>query len=98
LRDKGFDVLWHPLSAYPAFAISDQNPLAELMVALTGQQTVAAVSYGTEAGLFQQAGIDAIICGPGNISRAHRPNEYIELAEMQACKQMIEGLAAHLVS
>lgn len=98
LRDKGFEVLWHPLSAYPAFSIPEHNPLAQLMVALTGQQTVPAVSYGTEAGLFQQAGIDAIICGPGDISRAHRPNEYIEMAEMQACKQMIAKLAARLVA
>lgn len=96
LRDEGFDVLWHPLSAYPAFSIPDHNPLAQLMVTLTGQQTLPAVSYGTEAGLYQQAGIDAIICGPGDISRAHRPNEYIEMAEMQACKQMIANLAARL--
>lgn len=98
LRESGFDVTWHQLSAYPAFSISDQHPLAHLMVELTGQPTLAAVSYGTEAGLFQQAGIDAVICGPGDISRAHRPNEYIELAELAACTQMIANLAARLTS
>lgn len=98
LRDCGFEVLWHELSAYPALALSDDSALSQLMVELTGQDTLAAVSYGTEAGLFQQAGIDAIICGPGDISRAHRPNEYIEINELHACQKMIENLAKRLTS
>jgi acetylornithine deacetylase len=55
---------------------------------------MAAVSYGTEAGLFQQAGIDAIICGPGDISRAHKPNEFIFVDELMACQTMVEALGA----
>ncbi|MDT6942135.1 acetylornithine deacetylase [Brucella pseudogrignonensis] len=98
LRDSGFEVLWHELSAYPALSLPDDSALSQLMVELTGQDTLAAVSYGTEAGLFQQAGIDAIICGPGDISRAHRPNEYIEINELHACQKMIENLAARLTS
>ena len=46
------------------------------------------------AGLHQQAGIDTIICDPGDISHAHRFNEYIETGELAACQQMIEHLAA----
>ncbi|MBC8719622.1 acetylornithine deacetylase [Ochrobactrum sp. Marseille-Q0166] len=98
LRDCGFKVLCHELSAYPALSLSDDSALSQLMVELTGQDTLAAVSYGTEAGLFQQAGIDAIICGPGDISRAHRPNEYIEINELHACQKMIENLATRLTS
>ena len=52
-------------------------PLQRLLAELTGKVALAAVSYGTEAGLYQQAGIEAIICGPGDINRAHRPDEYI---------------------
>ncbi len=96
LRDRGYEVLWHELSAYPALSLSDDSALSQLMVELTGQDTLAAVSYGTEAGLFQRAGIDAIICGPGDISRAHRPNEYIEINELHACQKMIENLASRL--
>lgn len=98
LRDRGYEVLWHELSAYPALSLSDDSALSQLMVELTGQDTLAAVSYGTEAGLFQRAGIDAIICGPGDISRAHRPNEYIEINELHACQKMIENLASRLTS
>ncbi len=98
LCDGGYQVLWHDLSAYPALSLSAESELSQLLVELTGQETLAAVSYGTEAGLFQQAGIDAIICGPGDISRAHRPNEYIEINELHACQKMIENLAARLTS
>ena len=97
-RADGFDVHWHELSAYPALSLSAESALSQLMVELTRQETLAAVSYGTEAGLFQQAGIDAIICGPGDISRAHRPNEFIEISELHTCQKMIEDLGARLTS
>ncbi|UXN58528.1 acetylornithine deacetylase [Phyllobacterium zundukense] len=98
LRERGYEVVWHELSAYPALSLPREAKLAMLMVELTGKETLPAVSYGTEAGLYQQAGIDAIICGPGDISRAHRPNEYIELDELKACQKMIEDLGARLAA
>ncbi|TIP77966.1 MAG: M20/M25/M40 family metallo-hydrolase, partial [Mesorhizobium sp.] len=82
LRDSGFEVAWHELSSYPALAPADGSKLAAVLTEMTGQEPLTAVSYGTEAGLYQQVGIDAIICGPGEISRAHRPNEYIEIGEL----------------
>lgn len=96
LRDQGFEVNWHELSAYPGLSLAADSALAKLLVELTGGPTLAAVSYGTEAGLYQQAGIDAIICGPGDIGRAHRPDEYIETNELAACQLLIERLGARL--
>jgi acetylornithine deacetylase len=98
LRDQGFDVNWHELSAYPGLSLPADSALAGLMVELTGRPALAAVSYGTEAGLYQQAGIDSIICGPGDIGRAHRADEYIEIDELAACQQMIEHLGARLAA
>lgn len=98
LATLGFDVDWHQLSEYPALSLAADAPLAGLLKELTGEEPVAAVSYGTEAGLYQASGIDAIICGPGDIARAHRPNEYIEIGEMVACRQMIESLGKRLSS
>ncbi|MGV1771541.1 acetylornithine deacetylase [Agrobacterium vitis] len=95
LKDKGFGVEWAEMSAYPALSLPQNAPLAALLHRLTGVEPLAAVSYGTEAGLFQQAGIDAIICGPGNISRAHKPNEYILIDELVTCQTMITALADH---
>ncbi|TIO85089.1 MAG: M20/M25/M40 family metallo-hydrolase, partial [Mesorhizobium sp.] len=70
------------------------SALAGLLRELTGEAPLAAVSYGTEAGLYQGSGLDAIICGPGDIGRAHKPDEYILASELAACQQMIEALGA----
>ena len=81
------------LSAYPALPPAPDPALARLMEALTDKPALQSVSYGTEAGLFQQAGIAAIICGPGAIDRAHRPDEYILPEELEACMEMLRRLA-----
>jgi acetylornithine deacetylase len=98
LRDSGFEVAWHEISAYPALAPVNGSEMAATLMQLTGQEPLTAVSYGTEAGLYQQAGIDAVICGPGDIGRAHRPNEYVELGELVACRKMIEDLGVSLAA
>jgi acetylornithine deacetylase len=96
LRSRGLQVNWDVMSAYPALSLANDAPLAGLLRELTGQEPLAAVSYGTEAGLYQEAGIDAIICGPGDISRAHRPDEFILVDELIACQSMIETLGVRL--
>lgn len=92
LRDHGFVVEWDEMSAYPALALAASSPLAHLVEELTGQTPLGAVSYGTEAGLYQAAGIDALICGPGDIGRAHKPDEFILESELAACQRFIEAL------
>jgi acetylornithine deacetylase len=63
---------------------------------LTGRAPCPAVSYGTEAGLFQAAGVPSIVCGPGDIARAHKPEEYITTDELDAAYGMILRLGRHL--
>ncbi|WP_027056103.1 acetylornithine deacetylase [Mesorhizobium erdmanii] len=94
LAAEGFRVEWTPMSAYPALSLPQDAALAALLRELTGKAPLAAVSYGTEAGLYQAAGLDAIICGPGDIGRAHKPDEYILASELTACQRMIEALGA----
>lgn len=96
LSDRGFKVKSDLLSEYPALSLAADAPLARLLEELTGEEPLAAVSYGTEAGLYQAAGVEAIICGPGDIARAHRADEYIEIGELAACQRMIEDLGARL--
>ena len=95
LAAEGFRVEWTPMSAYPALSLPQDAALAGLLRELTGEVPLAAVSYGTEAGLYQAAGLDAIICGPGDIDRAHKPDEYILTSELAACQRLIEALGAH---
>lgn len=94
LAGRGFSVDWTEMSAYPALSLPADSPLALLLEELTGRTPLPAVSYGTEAGLYQTTGVDAIVCGPGDIARAHRPDEYILTGELLACQSMIERLGA----
>ena len=54
------------------------------------------VSFATEAGSFQRAGISSVVCGPGSINQAHQPNEYIDCSELDRCEQMITAVLADL--
>jgi acetylornithine deacetylase len=72
-------------AAYPGLKRDPNSPAVQLACTLTGNNDVQAISYGTEAGLFQAAGIPAVICGPGSIAQAHRGDEFVELAQLDAC-------------
>lgn len=65
---------------------------------LLGDPTVDVVPFSTEAGLYQRAGIPAVVCGPGSIEVAHRPNEYVELEQLDGCLEMLERLVAELAA
>ncbi|HXJ03375.1 MAG TPA: M20/M25/M40 family metallo-hydrolase, partial [Micropepsaceae bacterium] len=72
-------------AAYPGLKRDPDSPALQLASALSGSNDVHAVSYGTEAGLFQAAGIPAVICGPGSIAQAHRADEFVALEQLEAC-------------
>ena len=73
------------------------NGEAEVLVrAITGDNAVHVVSYGTEAGQFQQAGYSAVICGPGDIAQAHQPNEFVTVAQFNAGLDFMERLLERL--
>ena len=91
-RAHGFQTSWQPIAAYPALSLSAEAPIAQLLSRIAGSPPLPAVSYGTEAGLYQAAGIDAIICGPGDIARAHKPDEYITRGELADCVGLLRRL------
>ena len=64
----------------------------ELVRVLTGDNDTGVVSYGTEAGQFQEAGFSTIICGPGSIDQAHQPNEFIERSQVDLCMKTLRRL------
>jgi acetylornithine deacetylase len=77
----------------PAFVAGPGSPAVALALKLTGAEHTHAVSYTTEAGLFEQAGCPAVICGPGDIAKAHAPDEYVPIAQLEACLAFLAGLA-----
>jgi acetylornithine deacetylase len=73
--------------------VPEADSAAEALVRLlTGANTAGAVSFGTEASLFQDSGIPAVICGPGSIDQAHQPNEFIALDQIEACIDFLRKL------
>lgn len=80
----------------PALVATEGCPAEALAKQLTGRNHAEAVAYGTEAGLFQEAGIPSVVCGPGNIQQAHKPNEFIELSQIDACVAFMRRLMDHV--
>jgi len=90
------DIVTTVRSHAPALVAREGCPAEALARQLTGANHAEAVSYGTEAGLFQEAGIPSVICGPGDIREAHKPNEYIEISQVAACETFIRKLVTQL--
>ena len=79
---------------YPGLAMDEDSPAIRLARELTGANLVEAVAYGTEAGHFQNYGIPAVICGPGPIEQAHRPDEFCAVSEIDACTAFLRKVIA----
>lgn len=88
--DSGFE--WDPLPRFPAMSTDEESEIVHLAQALTGANTTGKVSFGTEGGLFNEAGIPSVVCGPGSIEQAHKPNEFVELDQIAQCETFIERL------
>jgi acetylornithine deacetylase len=82
----GADIRFEPFYAYPAHAIAAEHPFVTEVKALVGRNSHSKVAYGAEAGLFlSELGLPTVLCGPGSITEAHRPDEYVEQSQLDAC-------------
>jgi acetylornithine deacetylase len=80
-------------NSVPGLASEKDSPAEQLALACTHTNSTHTVSYCTEAGLFQQAGIPAVVCGPGSIEQAHKPDEFIAVSELRKCEVFLRRLA-----
>jgi acetylornithine deacetylase len=90
----GFEIV--QLSEIPALDTRAETQIVGLVHELTGNPEVGRVSYGTEASQFQRAGIPSVVCGPGSIEQAHKPNEYIATEQIAACETFLRRLIERL--
>lgn len=88
--EAGFRI--ESLSEIPALDGRPEAEIVALAQELARNGEIDKVSYGTEASQFQRAGIPAVVCGPGSIAQAHRPNEYIEVEQLAACEAFLRRL------
>jgi len=87
--------LW-PLSAYPGLATAADSEAARLVALLSGSSEFGTVAFGTEGGLFDQAGIATVVCGPGSMEQGHRPDEFVSVAQLLGCDAMLLRLVDYL--
>ncbi len=80
----------------PPLAPRPNNRARELAFALTGSNATEKVAYAAEGGIFQQAGMDTVVIGPGSIAQAHQPDEFVAIDQLSACLAFMDRLAERL--
>ena len=76
----------------------DENEARDIVMELTGANSVDVVPFGTEAGIFQTFGMSSVICGPGSIDQAHKPDEFVSIDQLQQCLDMLDRLGGKLAA
>lgn len=82
--------------SYPGFAAPEHSMIVRVVRELTGCGGTRKVSFGTEAGVFAQAGVDVCVCGPGSIEVAHKADEFIELEQLERCDRFLDELTERM--
>ena len=88
--DAGFTLV--PLSVLPALDNGPEVEVVGLAQELSGNDDIGKVSFGTEGSQFQRAGIPTVVCGPGSIEQAHKPDEYVEVEQVLKCEEFLRRL------
>ncbi len=79
-------------ASMPAFQARADEPAVQLAARLAGTRQTTLVAFGTEAGLFQRAGMSTVVCGPGSIQQAHQADEFVSLEQLARCEAFLQGL------
>ena len=80
------------------FTKEEKSDAVNLVCNLTGDNSRDVVSFGTEAGLFQELGISTVVCGPGSIEQAHKIDEYVSFDQLKRCLKMFIDLKEQLIN
>jgi len=91
----GADIVTSRHFAAPGLAPEPDGAAEALLRRLTGLNDTRVVSYGTEAGEFQEAGFSTVVLGPGSIDQAHQPNEYVARSQIEQCERLLRKLVEH---
>ena len=95
-RDASCDVVTTMAYDVPPLLPEPDGAAETLARRLTGSNRSSTVPYGSEAGIFQRAGISTVICGPGDIAQAHTADEWIAESEIEACMAFLDRLVSHV--
>lgn len=90
------DITTETIGEVGGLELVDDSEARKIMMELTGANTADVVPFGTEAGIFQEYGMSAVVCGPGSIEQAHKPDEFVSLDQLQQCVDMLHRLSLKL--
>lgn len=90
------DIVTHVLGEVDGLEPLPDSEAVRLVAELTGANQADVVAFGTEAGLFQGSGISAVVCGPGSIEQAHKPDEYVTRSQLELALAMLARLVPKL--
>jgi acetylornithine deacetylase len=96
--DGGTGFLWEEDSSFPGLDTDPGEAVVEMASRFSGKAGTRKVAFGTEAGGFHRIGIPAVVCGPGSIQQAHKPDEFVEGAQLAACELFMQKLIGHLAA
>ncbi|GAA5089716.1 acetylornithine deacetylase [Paenalcaligenes hermetiae] len=91
-------IVLEELSAYPGLVTAKDSEVAALIASLCESEEFGTVAFGTEGGLFHQAGIPTVVCGPGSMDQGHKPDEFVSIEQLARCDQMLQRLIIYLTN
>ena len=93
------DITFESSFSYPGLNTARGAEVVQFVQSLTGANATCKVAFGTEGGLFDQdLGIPTVVCGPGSMNQGHKPDEYVEIAQIERCDAMLDRLLERLVA
>ena len=95
-RFEASDIVFREMSGFPGLTTPDDAEVSQMCCHLAASNETAKVSFGTEAGLFSAGGIPTVVCGPGSVEQAHKPNEFVSLEQVAKCDTFMERLKEKL--
>jgi acetylornithine deacetylase len=94
--NKDSDIRFSELSAYPGLVTDARSQAAQMIAQFCGSDEFTTVAFGTEGGLFDAIGIPTVVCGPGSMDQGHKPDEFVNARQLDACDAMLRRIVETL--
>ena len=96
IKNKKCSINFKIQNNFPPLETSEKKKIINLALEKLKSNSISSVSFGTEAGVFNKVGFETIVCGPGSIEQAHKPNEYIEEKQLKKCDEFLTKIVDFL--
>jgi acetylornithine deacetylase len=87
------EIRFSELSSYPGLLTDAASEAAQLLALIAEREDFTTVAFGTEGGLFDEAGVATVVCGPGSMAQGHKPDEFVSLDQLERCDALLARLA-----